>query len=595
MSKFGGVAVDDTPQTTSKFGGVAVDEKPKETSFTVPVEPLGFPSAVEGELPSVPAIASSAYQTFKEYQPQLKKGMLLSPMGIVGAVTRPKGYAEEYLSADKQLKDIEKEKQKLPAAERAVGELLSPLPAIPGLKAIEKLGTKAATAKSPEILSQLLGKETKGLRSTLSTQLEKLLPTVEKEAVEKGSRREMGLRKAGETFEAKAQQASEDSALKFSGLGKPIEQGKLGDMMQDRLVGTESRLSSNRARQAKEDFDIVRKEGNAKDWDKSQEKQALMNDLMRQATSKEFGPDHQSLAREILENVKLTKSYTAAEEVFDKYYELSKGTPKEGFTRRKQQSSGQISETFSNVLDNFVPARKDARATYKEFSTPIKAFESLFGGKAVATERRIPSDVIMMPTDYPPRYFKNRDTINELRTQLRGDETAVRKFANQYLVNELQGKTASQAATWYNNNKSWIDTVQGLNSRTEAYVKKLGENEAIAQRELSKLPAIEKQTGKVVETRQESEKFLRDGLRDINEKLLSEPKKFSGEVDKYIDGLTERKLINNEQRQNLKQQIVNIRQAEGDTKSARQKALYLISAVGAGGTVVGGIKVFGGQ
>ena len=585
------------PKQKSSLGDLPPPSKADSSSesYYTPSEPFSIPSATEGALPDFPSIASSAYQTFKEYQPQLQRGMLLSPMGVVGAVARPKEYIEDYLGVEKQLKDIEKEKQKLPAAERTVGELLSPLPGIPGLSAIEKLGTKAATVKSPEILSQLLGKGTKELRSGLSAKLEKLLPSVEKEAVEKGTRRELNLRKAGETFESKAQKANEDSALKFSGLGKPIEQGKLGDMMQDRLVGTEARLSSNRARQAKEDFDIVRKEGNAKDWDKSQEKQALMNDLMRQATSNEFGPDHQALAREILENVKLTKSYTAAEEVFDKYYELSKGQPKEGFTRRKQQSSGQISETFSNVLDNFVPSRKEARETYKEFSTPIKAFESLFGGKAVATERRIPGDVVMMPTEYPTRYFKNRDTINELRTQLRGDETAVRKFANQHLVNELQGKTASQAATWYNNNKSWIDTVQGLNSRTEAYVKKLGENEAVAQRELSKLPAIEKQTGKVVETRQESEKFLRDGLRDINEKLMSEPKKFAGEVDKYIDGLTERKLINNEQRQNLKQQIINIRQAEGDTASARKKAVYLLSTIGLGGTVAGGIKVFGGQ
>ena len=586
------------PKQKSSLGDLPPPSKTDSSSesYYTPSEPFSIPSATEGALPDVPSIASSAYQTFKEYQPQLKKGMLLSPMGVVGpagALARPKGYVQDYLGAEAQLKEIEKKKQQLPAAERTVGELLSPLPGIPGMTAIEKLGTKAATLKSPEILSQLLGKETKGLRSGLSAQLQKLLPSVEKEAVEKGTRRELNLRKAGETFETKAQKANEDSALKFSGLGKPMEQGKFGDMMQDLLVRTEARLSSNVSRQAEQDFDAYFKQ--AKNFDKSLPRQEMIKQLEIMLKSSEAGSVGRDVASKALKDLKLSKDAMGAEKEFRKYFQEASAPQQYGFGAEQQQAYRNVSDIISNALNKHAPLRVEARQTYKEFNTPLDAYETLFGKKAVAVEKDVPTQLKMMPTDIPNYYFKNRDTINNLRNQLRGDETAVRKFANQHLVNELQGKTALEAATWYNNNKSWIDTVQGLNSRAEAYVKKLGENEAAAQRELSKLPAVEKKSEEVVKTRQESEKFIRDGLRDINEKLTSDPKKFAGEVDKYIDGLTERKLINNEQRQNLKQQIINIRTSEGDTASARKKALYLISAVGAGGTVVGGVKVFGGQ
>ena len=568
----------------------------KSESYYTPSEPFSIPSAAEGALPDFPSIASSAYQTFKEYQPQAKKGMLLSPMGIVGpagALAMPKKYLQNYLGAEAELKEIEKQKQQLPAAERTVGELLSPLPGIPGMTALEKVGTKAATLKSPEILSQILGKETKGLRSGLSAQLQKLLPSVEKEAVEKGTRRELNLRKAGETFESKAQQANEDSALKFAGLGKPIEQGKLGDMMQNLLVGTEARLSSNISRQAQQDFDAYFKQ--AKNFDKSLPRQEMIKQLEIMSKSSEVGSVGREVASKALKDLKLSTDAMGAEKEFRKYFQEASAPQQYGFGAEQQQAYRNVSDIISNALNKHAPLRVEARQTYKEFNTPLDAYETLFGKKAIETEKNVPTQLKMMPTDIPNYYFKNRDTINNLRNQLRGDEAAVRKFANQHLVNELQGKNASQAATWYNNNKSWIDTVQGLNSRAEAYVKKLAENETVAQRELSKLPAIEKKTGKVVETRQESEKFIRDGLRDINEKLASDPKKFAGEVDKYIDGLSERKLIDNQQRNNLKQQIINIRQSEGDTASARKKMIYILGLISVPTGIVGGIKTFGGQ
>jgi hypothetical protein len=376
-------------------------------------------------------------------------------------------------------------------------------------------------------------------------------------------------------------------------LGKPGKTAELGDEMQRRLSGTEFRRSAERSRQAKNDADAYFAEAKAKgQFVKSDEGKLFVKNLQNKIFSQATTPAERKIAEEMYLDLQSARDIEAVEKTFRRFKEKASGPAKEGYDAVLQQFAGKLSEDLSQALNTFSPKRLEFRNTYRELSTPLDVYETSFGAKPLATEAKVEGQLKMMPTDYADYYFKNRDTINVLRTQLAGDEAAVRKFANQHAVNELQGKTADQAAAWLKNNSGWIDTVEGLNTRVSRYVTELKRSEVAAaakEAEAAKLGAKAKQVGaareagesKIVETAASQ----KERLNQFKEQLNINPEKAPAVADNMIKYLSDNKLLPVDKLKGLKAEIDAVRQTADAVERANaiRKAFIKWGVISAGG------------
>ena len=519
MSKFGGVAVDDTQQTSSKFGGVSVYEKPKETSFTVPVEPLGFPSAVEGELPSVPAIASSAYQTFKEYQPQLKKGMLLSPMGVVEAVSAPKTYAKQFVGAEKELQQIENKKKQLPAAERAVGELLSPSP-IAFASPVEKLLSKVPTPKLPNFLSEILGISGKDLAKTLK---EITSGKLSKETQEALAKSQLSGKRAGVAEEIVKKQTDIPSSKygELPGVSQETVAGKTmplaessqkqGSRVRDIVLNIFETFNTTRKTNAdanfKNLFDFaydkelqgLRLE-DTKAFDKfSKEIKTLLRDPETGLANIPEGPIKQQILQiqraldpRIIdtggESVSLPQlSYKAMETLRRVFDDRASGLPAQGADAISQQLAGDLSKGIREILREFTVKNKGdvslfdkAINDYKRDSEFLRAFNTKVG-KALTEEQLVGKGFNIAKVsaqDIPKNVFKNKESFDVFVEALNGNEKLAQEEAKKYFSNLMQGMNGKQLEQFITNDKNrQMLKLTGSYDMADAYTKSVQQAE----------------------------------------------------------------------------------------------------------------------
>jgi hypothetical protein len=282
------------------------------------------------------------------------------------------------------------------------------------------------------------------------------------------------------------------------------------------------------------------------------------------------------------------KDIEAVEKTFRRFNELSKGAPKEGYDAVMQQYAGRVSDNLSDALNQFAPKRKQFRDNYREFSTPLDAYETSFGAKGVAMEKAVPERVKMMPTDYPSTYFKNRDTINALREQLAGDEAAVRKFANQHSVNQLSGKNASQAQDWLDKNIGWIDEVQGLNDRLKQYVYQLAKSEKEAEKLEKQAGLLGKRAGEVAGKRQVSEAEIASQAaakraemdKALRQLELLDADKVSKASEQLMKYMSDKQLLPPDKLRELKTQIDAVNKTYQDSAQAKSAIQALIRKAG---------------
>ena len=419
---------------------------------------------------------------------------------------------------------------------------------------------------------------------------------------EKRARQQFGLKTAKQKFQTEAQKKSEDSAREFSGLGKPNKVAELGDEMQRRITGTEFTRGSRRQQRASEDFKNYFKQ--AEGFENSNPRKIMLARLEKMSSDPAVGSAGRAYATQALKDLEQSQNAIGAELEFRKYFEQASAPQKEGFTAVQQDANRKVSEIIGEALNTHAPLREKARGNYKEFSTPLDAYETLFGKKGVAIESGVPGRVKMMPTDYPNTYFKNRDTLNVLREQLAGDEAAVRKFATQHVVNELEGKTAKESADWLKNNSGWVNEVEGLNTRVNRYVQKLAENEQQAKNletSAQKLGEKAKEVGAKRETAEakisETAGQQKEKINKFKEDLNLYPEKSKAIAENMLKYLSDNKILPVDRLKNLKREIDAISDAqEAAKKSAevRQKFIkYGILSTGAGyGTYELGKSIF---
>jgi hypothetical protein len=402
---------------------------------------------------------------------------------------------------------------------------------------------------------------------------------------EQARRRGINLTDAELKRAAEVQATREDSARKFSDLGAPKPVAELGDEMQRRLTGTKFTRGSNRSRQAEQDSAKYFEEANAKNWGLSGERAGIMTDLQDIMRSAKYTPDEKRLAQSMYDELRTTTGIEGVEKIFRKYNEASKGAPKEGYDAVMQQFSGDVSKKLSEALNSFAPSRVEFRNTYRELSSPLDAYETQFGKQALAEEKAVPGQVQMMPTDYPKQYFQNRDTIRVLREQLAGDEAAVRKFANQHVVNELQGKNADQAKEWLKTNSAWVNEVEGLNGRVARYVTGLEQAELKAGTLEQQVKKIQERKTRLGEVRQTIEDRISNAaVKDreaiaLNSKFLQTIKDASEmprQAKSFVKDLFSRKVINEQEFDTFMKEIQNI-ETMSKTKedAARRLKRYL--------------------
>jgi hypothetical protein len=584
-SKFGGVPVEEKLTKGSKFGGVAVDE----TIQTAPEKPS------LGE-----EVYAGAYG--------LGKGVLggLGEVEKFGAYdvpaffgARKKGTTDKLMERETlfpTVSEVEQVAQKIgiprPAKGTEASELLGEIaPAVAGGAQLAKtLGTYGIT-KASDLAKKLTGKEAVKESEAAAKRLETSLPeytrageraATQRAATEteaeyaKRARQQENLRQAEQNALTQAKEQQETAARKFADLGKPTEKQALGTEMQRRLTGTQFTREARSSQQAARDYEKYFNE--AKGFENSEARQVMLQKLEAMSQSPSVGSAGRKFASQALKDLQESENAYGAEKEFRKYFEQASAPQQAGYGAIEQQANRDVSDIISEALNTHAPYREVTRKTYKEFKTPLDAYETLFGKKGVAKERAVPDRVQMMPTEYPSTYFKNKDTINALREQLAGDETTVRKFANQHAVNELQGKTAAQAADWLKTNSEWVNSVEGLNTRVNRYVDSLkrAETEAAKREEqAAKLGKKAKEVGAKREAGQAeiagTEAVQKQKLTEFREQLNLYPEKSPAIADNMIKYLSEEKLLSPEKLKLLKADVDVAKKLPDAIK--RQKAL----------------------
>lgn len=424
-------------------------------------------------------------------------------------------------------------------------------------KAAQKIGLtdliKLDTSKASDLAKKLTGRKDVEEAEKAVKDLQKSLPSTlseaEKTEIVNRARQERNLREAKSKFLTKAQQERETAARKFADLGTPSETQALGAEMQRRLTGTQFTREARVSQQAARDYEKYFEQ--AKGFEDSPARQVMLSELEAMSVSPSVGSAGRKYASQALKDLQESETALGAEKEFRKYFEQGSAPQQAGYGAIEQQANRDVSDIISKALNDHAPYRIQTRQTYKEFKTPLDAYETLFGKKGVAREKVVPDRVQMMATDYPANYFKNKDTINSLREQLAGDEAAVRKFANQHVVNELQGKTADQADAWFKKNSEWINSVEGLNTRVSRYVDSLKN----AEMQAAKLEEQAKKIGGKVEDVVSRGASRANKLAEFKEQLNLYPEKATSVANNMIDYLLKNKLLSTEKLQLLKSDV----------------------------------------
>jgi len=575
---------DTTQSTTSSPSGreYAPDEPRitagrKETPDVSPEQKLG--AFGRGIVTGIPGGAGELESLLTQTAPQL--------MGFQGAAStlfpRTADYERYIQSGEKALglkPGVDPRVEGYQKGGEFIGEFLTPA------TAVSKPIVSAYKLSRGKPLEEALG-VLKTSAEDLASKAAATSAQTESEAVratyEQARRRGINLTDAELKRAAEVQATREDSARKFSDLGAPKPVAELGDEMQRRLTGTKFTRGARREQQASRDYGEYFKQ--AEGFENSSARNVMLKRLESMAQDPSAGSAGRKYAADAFKDLSESKNAMGAEKEFRKYFEQASAPQQAGYGAVEQAANRAVSDIISEGLNTHAPLRVEVRNTYKEYSTPLDAYETQFGKKAVATEKAVPGQVQMMPTDYPKQYFQNRDTIRVLREQLAGDEAAVRKFANQHVVNELQGKNADQAKEWLKTNSAWVNEVEGLNGRVARYVTGLEQAELKAGTLEQQVKKIQERKTRLGEVRQTIEDRISNAaVKDreaiaLNSKFLQTIKDASEmprQAKSFVKDLFSRKVINEQEFDTFMKEIQNI-ETMSKTKedAARRLKRYL--------------------
>ena len=539
------------PGEFGKGAASRAKELEQEYKRTVAQQPIATRLGYFPTTAATLAIPGTAGVKLAEGAPLLARALAGGGLaGFTGGVLAPTG-EEDYT---KRLK----EKGTGAALGTALGTTLgAAVPLAPAAgKAITK-GYEALTgkaAKQAEQQAQATKGSIKQAAEAGKTDIEKRAEELGKSEFEKRARQESNLKGAEKKFMTDAEKERQSAAMKFADLKAPdpriTDTATLGDAMQRSITRAESTVGSRRSQQASRVYGAYFEE--AKGFEKSKPREFMLQKLKALSESSPAGSAEREAASKAYSDLSASQDAVGAEKEFRKYFEGASGPQQPGYGAIQQEASKKVSDIIGDALNTHAPKRIEARKEYAEFSTPLDAFETFFGKKGVKEEANVAGRIQMQPTDYPATYFKNRDTVRALREQLRGDEAAVRKFANAHAVNELEGLDGKQAASWLDKNSSWVNEVPGLNDRVNKYVQELSRSEEAAAMKESQARKLGAKKEEVIKTGQATEQEIKDSAvsqkKEIDDMLLKlntlDPEKSAGAAKSMIDKLSTMRDVN---------------------------------------------------
>jgi len=266
-----------------------------------------------------------------------------------------------------------------------------------------KRGYEALTGKAAKE-AELQAGATKGAiqqaASGAKTDIEKRAEESAKSEFQKRARQESNLKQAEKKFMTAAEKERQDAAMKFADLKAPDPKIKdnatLGDAMQRRLTGAESTLGSRRSQQASRVYSAYFEE--AKGFEKSKPREFMLQKLKALSESSPAGSAEREAASKAFADLSASQDAVGAEKEFRKYFEGASGPPQPGYGQIQQEASRKVSDIIGDALNAHAPKRIVARKEYAEFSTPLDAFETLFGKKGVKEEANVAGRIQMQPT-----------------------------------------------------------------------------------------------------------------------------------------------------------------------------------------------------
>ena len=492
------------------------------------------------------------------------------------------------------------------------------------IPSLYKAGKKGITAgyealtgeagKEAEAAGQRLKGEISSTGAAGQESIKQQAEALTKAEYEKRARQEANLKTAQGKATSAAQQEREAAAQKFSDMlpsdPRIKDEATLGDAMQRVLSRTEGYLSSRSSQQASRDYKEYFEQ--AKGFSASDSRKEMIQKLEGLTKSSSAGSELRNRASQALKDLSESTNAIGAEKEFRKYFERASGPSETGYGQVQKDADTEISNVIGDALNTHAPKRIEARKNYKEFQTPLDAYETLIGKKAVKEEAGVPGRLQMQPTEYPSYYFKNRDRVQLLREQLRGDEAAMRKFGEQHVRNELQGKTDKQTQDWLTKNKAWLNEIPGLNTRAEKYAQELNRAETAAVGKEAEAAKLGVKKGEVVTARQAKESQIANLSKDQQNKVQDQlnklgsvkPEDSSGAAQTLINTLstlrdTEGKLVVDPAKlKNIQMQIKMVDDAYGKSKQAQEMKTAIITkglyVLGFGGGLYGTGKIISG-
>lgn len=257
--------------------------------------------------------------------------------------------------------------------------------------------------------------------------------------------------------------ATQRAESKLAEIGTPTDKSILGQQLSDRLTQRMNTLRSERRVQAEANY----KNYFTEEADKAPQVISEFNSYLAEQLGKtrDLAPVEQGLIEDA--QARLTRNPSI--EGLEKELRYLKAVGKqpdivEGYKAIPTGQARDMASKLESILNKIAPKGKIARATYEEASSPLDVYSEILGRTATDAEKD--------PALLPSRFFKTKYSVNKLR-ELSGDENFVRQSAKEYIATELEGKSASEANTWFKHNKIWLDEMPEIRDSTKAYVDNL--------------------------------------------------------------------------------------------------------------------------
>lgn len=404
-------------------------------------------------------------------------------------------------------------------------------------KAVASAGfaTKSDISEAMNAVAQSIGKDLSGLtpkqRDFIAKKLNEIRggprttepATKTMEGVRTGVEQDVAAaraRAAQTRQQAQLRSTERDTALanaetqRFS-IGSPKSDDAIGTELRDNISGRQKLLSKERSAQFDADNAIVQNEVNGKegsgvfianDPDSKPLYDSLISKLRNQlligqtALKQPTAPVTESgivgQLQRIYDSVRLQRkqigtteegepiyksfpvSFNALDDVRRKLGDVAFGRKVEGYDAIGAKLAGELYRDLSEIQGAFAPAKKELIANYEEASRTLDVFKTLRGKRAIQEEKFDPERFVTDPSKLPGVYFSSRQGVKDLIELVGGNKNLVYDSAKSYVSRQLEGKSASQVASYIRANQ-WMDEVPGLSQSVRSYERSLAKAEGI--------------------------------------------------------------------------------------------------------------------